>query len=618
MELLYVWIERFNNIRNQEFCFTTEYDIKFYPELKTLSIETKEKISARLFDEAFLNVTAIIGKNGSGKTSFLYFIKHLFTTNEIRLSDPFLLVLKDNKDKIFTISKVKITENIKITQLDLTAGIRKLNESIALIFHSNTFSAYYQEIDNMKYIDVSLNASIKDSSITAGEKLLDSYDDFIYFQKDNPKDVKFMLVRDYLIRSHIPQLYFQQQEIKSNLDFISNYHGKQWSFIPKSFDVGFNPIFFMENLDYFSSIGSDNPLRKKISNQIFKKANEIYDDKNEDIKLFKQNVIIYLFLSYLSSNNFGTGGKETKIQSFIDELKDADENSISDKIYDFIIDYPTTNYNILLESIKQFIRNIDKKFDSFSNFQKLYNGQYSFRITGNLLNTINELFNIWHPNEFIFSLDWRGLSAGESALLNIFSRINSLITTRYVGKTVWLLIDEGDLYLHPEWQRTLFNDLHNYLPKFFKNKKIQLVLTSHTPFLVSDLPKENIVLLNKESETGKCVVVKTEALKNTFAANIHSLYSDAFFMEGGLMGEFAKQKIEDLIRYFNKEKTYEVWTNEKAKCVIDIIGEPVLKEHLENLWLKENNPEYANKSREELINLIKELESKTAQQNETD
>ena len=38
----------------------------------------------------------------------------------------------------------------------------------------------------------------------------------------------------------------------------------------------------------------------------------------------------------------------------------------------------------------------------------------------------------------------------------------------------------------------------------------------------------------------------------TFGANIHTLLSHGFFMKDGLMGEFAKDKIDTAIKYLNQ------------------------------------------------------------------
>ena len=125
-----------------------------------------------------------------------------------------------------------------------------------------------------------------------------------------------------------------------------------------------------------------------------------------------------------------------------------------------------------------------------------------------------------------------------------------------------------------------------YIDKFKEitnlNKKINLFFLTHSPFIISDLPKENIIFLDKD-ENGKCKVVDgLNEKKETFGANIHTLLSDSFFMEDGFIGKFAESKIDEIIKYLNGEKI-ENMNDEKAQKIINIIGEPILKKELQRI-----------------------------------
>jgi ABC-type taurine transport system substrate-binding protein len=53
-------------------------------------------------------------------------------------------------------------------------------------------------------------------------------------------------------------------------------------------------------------------------------------------------------------------------------------------------------------------------------------------------------------------------------------------------------------------------------------------------------------------------------------------------MRDGLMGEFAKSKIEDVINYLNdKEST--IKDNDEAQKLLNIIGEPIIKNQLQKM-----------------------------------
>lgn len=53
-----------------------------------------------------------------------------------------------------------------------------------------------------------------------------------------------------------------------------------------------------------------------------------------------------------------------------------------------------------------------------------------------------------------------------------------------------VLIDEVDMHLHPKWQQTVVNDLRTAFPK------IQFIVTTHSPQVLTTLKKDNIRIIN--------------------------------------------------------------------------------------------------------------------------
>lgn len=126
---------------------------------------------------------------------------------------------------------------------------------------------------------------------------------------------------------------------------------------------------------------------------------------------------------------------------------------------------------------------------------------------------------------------------------------DSFLEEDYFGyKYVNLLLDEIELYYHPEWQRSYFNELLNYISKINpKNideiKGINIMVLTHSPFILSDIPNEFILRI----EDGYPHSVNI----NTFGANIHELLAHSFFMSSTI-GEFAKKTINDIIMFYNE------------------------------------------------------------------
>ena len=120
-----------------------------------------------------------------------------------------------------------------------------------------------------------------------------------------------------------------------------------------------------------------------------------------------------------------------------------------------------------------------------------------------------------------------------------------------------------------------------------------------------ELSKENVIFLEKGKQ-----VYPFEDGKQTFGANIHTLLSHGFFMKDGLMGEFAKSKIDDVINYLNGKKS-EIKDDNSAQNIINIIGEPIIKRELQRML--KNKVELSNKTeidtiKEEIKLLTKRLE----------
>jgi hypothetical protein len=154
------------------------------------------------------------------------------------------------------------------------------------------------------------------------------------------------------------------------------------------------------------------------------------------------------------------------------------------------------------------------------------------------------------------------------------------------NKLAIFLADEPDNSLHPVWKKRVIESVMEIFKNYLNISNItgHFIYSTHSPFLLSDIPKQNIIFLDTY-EDGKCKVLKHDEVMNkkqTFGANIHTLLSDSFFMEDGLMGEFAKGKIEEVIDYLNNKES-PIKDNDKAQKLINIIGEPIIKNQLQKM-----------------------------------
>ena len=139
-------------------------------------------------------------------------------------------------------------------------------------------------------------------------------------------------------------------------------------------------------------------------------------------------------------------------------------------------------------------------------------------------------------------------------------------------QSVNLIFDEVELYYHPQFQKETISSLLNLIRisnfKFIKN--INIVFLTHSPFILSDIPIQNTVLLSINEKTGKSKLIKNK--KQSFGANIHDLFADNFFLTGALIGDLADKRIVQLI---NNIKTGEL--TKDNKLMLDLIGDTFLK-----------------------------------------
>lgn len=174
-------------------------------------------------------------------------------------------------------------------------------------------------------------------------------------------------------------------------------------------------------------------------------------------------------------------------------------------------------------------------------------------------------------------------SSGEEGFVNLFAYIDDVVAKiNAEGKKqkkkidVLLLIDEIDCYFHPAWQQRAMKYILDWLQELYKHCRFQIVVSSHSPIILSDFTREQIIKLKKEN--GKCVIQQDK--EETFGANIAHLYYDAFFMEKGQIGEFAKERITEAITYVQNTEERQNADLPKVKYTIAHIGDKFMKRKL--------------------------------------
>lgn len=549
-----------------------------------------------------IDVTAIVGKNGAGKSSILEYIKKDFpkenhpenTKNGTWIfgSEGSFLIYSKRIIEIHG-KPVKNKKHLKIEEETFEFGphYRMTN----YLYYRSDFHHDPRHFGNGEGLyDISSRGYIESDSrqkrVEAGQitRTNGSSDlDFYYFgeiyralnflkeNKLKEETIGFKLPKkidiytDYHMRVQGPIKRILPLEIE-----ISKEHEK-WSFE----NIKIN---FYENLLL----------------NIFFKAINIYSRVNT---IIKYNEYIEKLISKITEENKII--EEVTLEILADLIKEADPTRETEGTIKELIG---NMRNLIEERIITIGKNISRASLDISIAQeKLIEIISSSNI---LKSTIN--------------FSWPGLSTGEQAYLSFMSRFFDAKkkmeeTSRNYATNLIILIDEGDLGYHPEWQRKYFKTTIDFLRRTFEDKNIQLIFTSNTPYIISDLTKSHILFISPpKEENGSIKIEKKENNKaETFGANIHTLLSDSFFMEHGQIGEFAKQKINLIIEKLRDEKKFKEITQEEKNLILKAIkqiGEPLIRKKLEQMY-DENLEEQGEKERlkrqiEELERRIKKIE----------
>ena len=151
-----------------------------------------------------------------------------------------------------------------------------------------------------------------------------------------------------------------------------------------------------------------------------------------------------------------------------------------------------------------------------------------------------------------------------------------------------ILLDEPETYMHPELARRFVSELHRITAKYPEAPPVQIIIGTHSPFMLSDALPEEVIRLDIDRETGNAIVMPgTE--KNYFGANIHTILADGFFLRYTI-GEdsriFLQQAFNDLREAEDHadapgKKTQQIIR--RARELLPYIGDQFIRQAFENV-----------------------------------
>ncbi|PGX74523.1 hypothetical protein COE45_28585 [Bacillus thuringiensis] len=583
MKIVFVWIETYKKLKNFQTSFSGKYKIKYQGDTLVISknklfVEKFFKINGSDID---INLSAVVGENGTGKSTILDmivdYIEHgTFSSNYI--------FAFENQGKIF------IDSNFEISHIDIIdknleyevikdKSLDKVFKNQATIFFSNVFDVRYFEYneksqkkyENNRLTDFPLFINISTNSLLGNNR-----EPKDLLNQDFSKQIFF--VNEYKSILEVEKLVNIPKRIYLRANSLANHFGNL-SYELEDFIIGF------ENEDVASmhfNITTKNNFKKDI------------------IKVLLQSFCIeigYLLIKYQIDDKI-----------LIDTFESAEEGK---NFFEFIHNNLVKEVKLYgskkntLKSIKQ---NLDKMYNDYQDLLNYFDildfqcdemGNY---ITSNSSrsNTFINFYKDKFYSKGILSFYWSEMSSGQLSLLNLFGRFYDSLyeiqqdlfdeesfskdgTLSLKELEYLLLIDECDLYFHPQWQKDWLYYFLKLIEILFKGN-VQVILTTHSPFILSDFPNTNVTFLSDKSKP-ITISNEIEGSSRTFGANINELLTNSFFINDGLMGKFAKNKINNFIRDLMNTTPDDVLKNKSdLKMFIDLIGDPFIKNKLLQIY----------------------------------
>ncbi|MFM2016892.1 MAG: hypothetical protein RL007_548 [Bacteroidota bacterium] len=619
MNILYVYCKAYLNLEEIELNLSGKHGFHL--------IQTEDKCELRYtenpdYPDSILNllnqsnpqqrgligVTAIVGMNGTGKSHCLNLLKNILT-DDLDFNQEVLVCYEIGDviyckhslpfDVVCTNDKIQPIRSVREQPL-----IERLHYKDAGIVREPTYKLTIPEVNNTRAIFFSSHADLQ------------SYPNRSLYPQHTDVSTNFLLQVDqqkgeeYMKEKFDPILSHKYQDTLRMIDLTYSdtpYPEIIRDFIPKTLNLLLSgDINFPKNTRNLSS--EDESFIEKfrtLSNESWTKANlsereTPFEINVEAIAEHCRTSLCYNFLAHYFLNKEDQFEAESNVS-----LDDIDwREGLLSNTKTFFSAQKWVDPSIILNLFTEILNLIDskrayKKIGGGPGFEiELTDKAEVVRLTQSyyMYLSVYSKQHTSHPGGLI-NFHSRALSSGEKSMLTLFSRLYSASKERFRNpeeteevknygqiNTVTVLLDEGDASFHPEWQLKYFQFLRDFLPRCFNGYHIQLILTSHSPFILSDIPRENVIFLNKKN--GKTIVENPDSIKYTFGGNIHELLANSFFLKDGLIGKYAQSRINFVIELIQSREKLTEEAIKDCKNLILSIGENVIRVKLLQMLAK--------------------------------
>ncbi|WP_394134507.1 AAA family ATPase [Aliivibrio fischeri] len=559
MELSFIWVEEFNSLENFSLNLSNKYQYKYDQETNFLSRVDDEPLPKNFFGHGITSVTGIFGKNGSGKTNCLKLIGSVMSRARSRVKSNFIAIVEsDHGPLIYCKFKGKSKLGPKTNFPGRLEEYKDDIPGLNTVFLSNTFDSG----------DMGFDKKIINLSINNREKNVNEFIDIVEFLSSKevgdgfsiPKEIGVVVkpIRTREIRSVI-------EDIESKIDGDNT---KKTGFLIEEFDRCFNKI----NRNFRRGCNIDDIKFSIVINEMISTIREVSKKEVNPIYTFEY---IENMLFCIREHGSSIGELVSSLLSIIEQIDYHHENYNKNNT-----DNEYKSNKISISNLIGNIKSIDdwganNLYDILNVSEISYSAASGFKV---------KLTTDCYNDEIMYSLSilskyskltFLDMSSGQKAILGILSSIYSQVKRK--RNATLIMLDEADLYLHPEWQLLFMKKMIEILSSL-NGSDVQIIVTSHSPLIMTDFPQRCLILLESD---GRSTLIKDTSF-NPFGANLYDLYSQGFFLEESKVGALAVDKIMKLLselREHEKGKTI----SEDFKLSLNLISDEVTKNEIKRL-----------------------------------
>lgn len=575
MKLIALVIKQYDKLFEEQIInFSDEYKVDFNFETNKLKIDKNLDYIEDFYGDSIYNISPIVGINGTGKTTILNLIGTYSPENYKQDPDNqyfFLFEIGTQEDKV----RFKVSSN--------NLSVATLQECWGQTFYRNQDGSfdcdpeYYDDTKNILYVNLqSKGGGTIGYRTTLNQEVLAM---FIH---------SYLWLSDRKIISSVLScsLEIEPYGLKDNTNSIPRGINAIGFFIYKSI----HNIFYEE----------DEFIKKCLSEPLLDECEKYLKEDVSDYEKSGFNLLLDI-VKELDQNEVkeednklkdGTGKvRKEYVESIIDIvniLREIRENGslIDNKSSSILLKYSNTNRRL---------------FEDLND--RLFQHTKSKKLVDKFCYDLNENFNNYN---LIKETPNYHMSTGEGNLIEIFSQLYTYLSMHEESSgDIILLVDELETGMHLEWSRRLIKILIDNLSEILedegKGRKIQLIFTTHSPYMLSDIKPGNVIMIETNQETGYS---EGKVLQNTFAKNIQEIMKENLI--DNIYGDFALAKINSMIERLNGEEEQEGNEEELLK-EIHLISEPILRNKLLEMYDKKyDTSEFSIEKQLQKLNLNEE------------